>query len=184
MANRFLTAAKAAMNAFGGTGKRPGPLLDPAAVSWGDAVIGVAILIVVTAIGIVAPAGGIILQFLPQLFDILLVSVLTMAVPFVVLIVCAVSTGQHEKLPLLVLFTALTLLLINLTSFALSFLNISTSSALIAVTSVFVGRAANKALGFSLGMSILVGAITGAGIFAASLVLLALPTGQAMIGDL
>jgi hypothetical protein len=181
MANGFFAAAKASMNAFGGTRRRPGPPIDPSAVGWGDAAIGVAILVGVVAISIVAPGAGIILQFLPQLFDILLVTFLTLAVPFVVLVVAALWVGQREKLPLLVLFTSLSLLLIQVTSFALSFLNMSTSTALIGVTAVFVGRAARTVLGFSIGLSILVGAITAVGIFAASMLLLLLPTGQAML---
>ena len=181
MANGFLSAAKASMNAFGGTRKQPGPPVDAAAVSWTDALIGVVLLVAVTVIGVVAPGGGIIAQFPQQLFDILLVTFLSLAVPFVVLAVAASWVRQGEKLPLLMLFTAISLLLILVTMFVLSFVNVSRSNALTGVAAFFVGRAARKALGFSLGQSILVGAITAVAIFAASFVLVLLPTGQAML---
>lgn len=181
MASGFLAAANASMRAFGGGRRGTVPPVDPAAVSWAHALLGVAILIVAVAASILLPGAGVILQFLPQLLDILLVTFATLAVPFLVLIIAAIGTRQREKLPILVLFTSLSLLLIQATSLLLSFFSMSTSSALIVVTAFFVGRAARTVLGFSIFTSILVGLVTAAGIFVASSLLLVLPTGQAML---
>ena len=182
MANGYLAAASASMRALSG-GKRGATVpIDPAAVGWEHAVAAVALLAVVVVASVMAPAGELVMQFLPMLLEILFVTFATLAVPFLVLGVAATWSRQREKLPLLVMFTALSLILIQVTSLVLSLFGLSTSTALIGVTAYFVGRASRTVLGFSLGNSILVALLVAAGIFAASFLLLAMPSGHALLG--
>ena len=79
------------------------------------------------------------------------------------------------------LVVALVLLIIQVASLLFSYFGLQTSTALVAVTAVFVGRAVRTVLGASIPMAILAGVIAAVGTFTAGLLLLVLPTGQAML---
>lgn len=175
----FLAAARSSLRAFGG--RSTADPVDPAAVTWGHALTAVAVLVVAVTASILLPAGDLIVQLLPIMANLLTVSFAILAVPFLMLAIVAVGTRQNEKLPLLVLFTALSLLVIQATSLALSLFGFNTSAALIGVTAFFVGRAARTVLGVSVGNAILVALLTAAGIFAASFLFFALPDAQGIL---
>lgn len=180
MASRFLAAAAESYRAFGmGKGARP---LDYSLVSWNEAVPAVALLVVAQGVMLAGSFGSMLMEALPYLVDIGLVTLLAFAVPFAVVIGWATLTRQPERAPLLVMFVAIVLLVVQVMSLLLSYFGMQTSTALVAVTAVFVGRAIRTVLGASIPMAILAGVLVGVGTAAAGLLFLVLPTGQAMLG--
>lgn len=178
MASRFMTAAGESYRAFGM--RRDARPLDYSLVSWNEAVPAVAILLLAQAVMLAGSFGNMLMDYLPTVFDIGFVTLVAFAVPFAVVITWAVLAKQPERAPLLVMFVSILLLLIQIMSLLLSYLGLQTSMALVAVTAVFVGRAIRTVLGASIPMAILAGVLVGVGTAAAGLLILALPTGQAM----
>jgi len=179
MASRFVTAAAEAYRAFGT--KRDARPLDYSLVTWNEAIPAVALLLVAQAVMLAGSAGGMLAEALPFLVDIGLITLLAFAVPFAVVVAWAVLSKQPERAPLLVTFVAIVLLTVQVVSLALSVFGMQTSTALVAVTALFVGRAIRTVLGASIPMAILAGVIVGVGTAAAGLLILVLPTGQAML---
>jgi hypothetical protein len=155
--------------------------LNPGLVTWAHAALAIIVLLVVQALLLVGSAGSSLAEAMPALLDIGLVTVLAFAVPFVVVAGFAVAMRQAEKLPLLFAFVALCLLLIQVVNFALTYAGMRSSSTLVVLTALVVGRGVRTVLGASIAVSILAGVLAGAGTVAVSMLLLALPTGQAMV---
>lgn len=179
MASRFMIAAGESYRAFGM--RKDARPLDYSLVSWNEAVPAVVILVLAQAVMLAGSFGSMLMDFLPQAFDIGFVTIVAFAVPFAVVIAWAILTRQPERAPLLVTFVAIVLLLVQIMSLLLSYLGLQTSMALVAVTAVFVGRAVRTVLGASIPMAILAGVLVGVGTAAAGLLILVLPTGQAMV---
>lgn len=180
MASRFMTAAAESYRAFG-MRKEARPL-DYSLVSWNEAVPAVAILLLAQAVMLAGSFGNMLMDYLPYVFDIGFITLVAFAVPFAVVIAWAMLTKQPERAPLLVMFVSIVLLLVQVMSLLLSYFGLQTSMALVAVTAVFVGRAIRTVLGASIPMAILAGVLVGVGTAAAGLLILVLPTGQAMLG--
>ena len=179
MASRFMTAAAESYRAFGlRKDARP---LDYGLVTWNEAVPGVVVLVLAQAAMLAGSFGGKVMEYLPFVFDLGFVTLVAFAVPLVLVIVWAHLAKQPEKAPLLVMYVALVLLIIQVASLLFSYFGLQTSTALVAVTAVFVGRAVRTVLGASIPMAILAGVIAAVGTFTAGLLLLVLPTGQAML---
>jgi len=179
MASRFVTAAAESYRAFGmRKGARP---LDYSLVGWNEAVPAVALLLVAQAVMLAGSVGNMLLEALPFLIDIGFVTLVAFAVPFAVVIGWAYMTRQPERAPLLVMFVSILLLVVQVMSLLLSYFGMQTSTALVAVTAVFVGMAIRTVLGASIPMAILAGVLVGVGTVAAGLLMLILPTGQAMM---
>lgn len=179
MASRFMAAAAESYRAYG-PGKNARPL-DFTRVTWNEAVPAVALLVVAQAVMLAGSFGSALMDYLPYLFDLGLVTLVAFAVPFAVVVAWALWTRQPERAPLLVMYVAIVLLMVQVLSLILSYFGLQTSSALVAVTAVFVGRAIRIVLGASIPMAILAGVLVALGTFGAGLLLLVLPTGQAML---
>ncbi len=176
MASRFMTAAAEAYRAFGM--RKDARPLEYSRVTWNEAVPGVVLLVLAQGVMLAGSFGPMLMEYLPYAFDIGFITLVAFAVPIVVVIGWAVLSGHPERAPLLVMFVALVLLLVQVISLLLSLFGMQTSMALIAVTAVFVGRAVRMVLGASIPMAILAGVLVGVGTAAAGLLILVLPTGQ------
>ena len=150
-------------------------------MGWNEAVPAVALLLVAQAVMLAGSVGNMLLEALPFLIDIGFVTLVAFAVPFAVVIGWAYMTRQPERAPLLVMFVSILLLVVQVMSLLLSYFGMQTSTALVAVTAVFVGMAIRTVLGASIPMAILAGVLVGVGTVAAGLLMLILPTGQAMM---
>jgi len=179
MASRFVTAAAESYRAFGM--RKDARPLDYSLVGWNEAVPAVALLLVAQAVMLAGSVGNMLLEALPFLIDIGFVTLVAFAVPFAVVIGWAYVTRQPERAPLLVMFVSILLLVVQVMSLLLSYFGMQTSTALVAVTAVFVGMAIRTVLGASIPMAILAGVLVGVGTVAAGLLMLILPTGQAMM---
>ncbi len=179
MASRFVTAAAESYRAFGM--RKDARPLDYSRVGWNEAVPAVAVLLLAQAAMLAGSFGSMLMEALPYVFDIGLVTLVAFAVPFAVVIAWAYGTKQPERAPLLVTYVAIVLLIVQVMSVVLSYFGLQTSTALVAVTAVFVGRAIRTVLGASIPMAILAGVLVGLGTFVAGLLILLLPTGQAMM---
>lgn len=177
MASRFMTAAAESYRAFGM--RKDARPLDYGLVSWNEAVPGVALLLVSQAVIIAGSLGNQLMEYLPLAFSIGLVTLLTFAVPFAVVIAWAYVSKQPQRLPLLVMFVAIALFVVQVVNLLLAYFGLQTTMGLIAVTAVFVGRAVRNVLGASIPMAILAGALVGLGMITAGLLILVLPIGQA-----
>jgi hypothetical protein len=180
MAGRFMTAAGESYRALGM--RKDARPLDYGLVSWNEAVPGVVVLVLAQAAMLAGSFGGRVMEYLPFVFDLGFVTLVAFAVPLVLVIVWAHLSRQPEKAPLLVMHVALVLLIVQVASLLFSYFGLQTSMALVGVTAVFVGRAIRTVLGASIPMAILAGVLVGAGTAAAGLLILLLPTGQAMLG--
>jgi len=179
MASRFMAAAAESYRAFGM--RKDARPLDYSLVSWNEAVPAVALLVVAQAVMLAGTFGSMLMEYLPYFFDLGLVTLAAFVVPFAVVIAWATLSRQPERAPLLVMFVAIVLLAVQVMSLLLSYFGLQTSMALVAVTAVFVGRAIRTVLGASIPMAILAGVLVGVGTAAAGLLILLLPTGQAML---
>lgn len=179
MASRFTMAAAESYRAFGM--RKDARPLDYSLVSWNEAVPAVVILVLAQGVMLAGALGGMLMEYLPYFFDLSLVTLVAFAVPFAVVIAWANLSRQAERAPLLVMFVSIVLLLVQVMSLLLSYLGLQTSTALVAITAVFVGRAVRTVLGASIPMAILAGLTVGIGTFVAGLLILVLPTGQAMV---
>jgi len=179
MASRFMTAAAESYRAFGM--RKDARPLDYSLVSWNEAVPAVVILVLAQGVMLAGSFGTMLMEFLPTFFDLALVALLMFAVPFAVVIAWAYASRKPERAPLLVMFVAIVLLFVQIMTLLLSYVGLQTSTALAAVTAVFVGRAIRTVFGTAIPMAILAGVLVGVGTLTAGLLILALPTGQAMM---
>jgi len=179
MASRFVTAAAESYRAFGM--RKDARPLDYSLVGWNEAVPAVALLLVAQAVMLAGSVGNMLLEALPFLIDIGFITLVAFAVPFAVVIGWAYLSRQPERAPLLVMFVSILLFVVQVMSLLLSYVGMQTSTALVAVTAVFVGMAVRTVLGASIPMAILAGVLVGVGTAAAGMLVLILPTGQALM---
>ena len=180
MSGSIFDALTAASQAGLGSRRNPKPV-DPAAVTWDHAMLGISVMISVQAMLVVAPFLGVLGEAGRVIVDLGLVAVVLLAVPFAVMGGAAALSRQREKVPLLFLYAALVMLVVQVVSFILASFGITSSTALIGVLGYLFVRAAKSILGLSWGMAILVGGLVAAGVFSTGFLLLMLPTGQAML---
>ena len=155
--------------------------IDPTAVTWDHAMLGIGVMICVQALLVVAPFLGVLGEAGRVIVDLGLVAVVLLAVPFVVMGGAAVLSRQGEKVPLLFLYAALVMLVVQVVSFILASFGITSSTALIGVLGYLFVRASKSVLGLSWGKAILIGGLVAAGVLLTGFLLVMLPTGQAML---
>lgn len=178
MASGFVAAVKAVMT-YRPRGTAP---FDPTAVTGAHAAIGIVIALVVQLALVVLPLlgarGGALVAVLP---DLLLVTLLSLAVPYVVVTGVAAATGTRAGIPAAFLYLSIMLLLLQIVFFVLSQFIASGGGASLGVLAFIVFYTCRQMLGLSVGISILAGVLAVVGTFAAGALLLVLPTGQALL---
>jgi Na+-translocating ferredoxin:NAD+ oxidoreductase RnfE subunit len=177
MASRFMTAAAESYRTLGM--RKDARPLDYSLVGWNEAVPAVALLAVSQGVMIAGSLGNLLMEYLPLAFAIGVVTLVTFAVPFAVVIAWAYLSKQLDRLPLLVMFVAIVLFAVQVLNMLLSYLGLQTFFALVAGTAVFVGRSIRTVLGASMPMAILAGVLVGLGMATAGLLIFVLPIGQA-----
>ncbi|OEO28689.1 hypothetical protein VW23_003425 [Devosia insulae DS-56] len=179
MANSFLGAVSVAMQAaFGRT-----PATDEAAagVSWTHAVTGIVAMLLLQAVLLVVPFAGALPEALRAVVDFGLLALVMTAVPYVVMGGAGLLLDRRDRLPALFLFLALVLALSQLIGLILGAFGVGAGTAMIGILGYFSARASKSLFGIGWGGAILIGVLVALGTFAASFLLLALPTGQAML---
>ncbi len=179
MTNGFLGAIDVATRAA--FGRAPATDGSAASVSWADATTGIVGMAILQAVLLVVPFAGALPEALRAVVDFAVLALVTTAVPFAVVGGAALLLGKREQLPALFLFLALVLALSQLVATILGAFGVSAGTAMLGILGYFVARAAKSLLGVGWGGAILIGVLAALGTFAASFVLLALPTGQAMM---
>jgi hypothetical protein len=179
MASGFLGAVDVATRAaFGRAAATDG---SAESVTWTHAVTGIVGMLILQAVLLVVPFAGALPEALRAVVDFGVLALVMTAVPFVVVGGAALLLGKREQLPALFLFLALVLALSQLVGIILGALGVGAGTAMIGILGYFVARASKSLLGVGWGGAILIGVLAALGTFAASFVLLALPTGQAMM---
>lgn len=181
MANGFLGAVDVATRAA--FGRAPATADSASTVSWTHAVTGIVGMVILQAVLLVVPFAGALPEALRAVVDFGVLALVMTAVPFVVVGAAALLLNKREQLPALFLFLALVLALSQLVGIILGAFGIGAGTAMIGILGYFVARAAKSLLGVGWGGAILIGVLVALGTFAASFVLLALPTGQAMMAE-
>jgi hypothetical protein len=160
---------------------RSGVPLDAGRVTWAHAIIGMvavfglqAILLAVQAIG--APA-----EMIATLRDFAVVIVLSLAVPYLVITGIGALFGKAANLPAAFLFLSILLLLMLLFVTAFSQFLGNSGAATLGIVAFIVFYTVRHMLTLSIWTAILGGLIAAALTVAAGFVLIALPTGQAML---
>lgn len=178
MTDGFVGAVKSIVSYRG----KSGVPFDPANVTGGHAATGIGINILVQAALVVVPLLGAPADVPAALLpDLALVTLLSLAVPYVVVAGVAAATGRTPSIPAAFLFLALTLLLMQLVLFALSLFTATGSGAGLGALALIVYYACRMMLGLGLGVAILAGLLAVVGTFAAGALLLVLPAGQALL---
>jgi hypothetical protein len=179
MATGFLSAVGVATQAaFGRT-----PANDAAAsgVSWTHAVTGIVAMLLLQAVLLVVPFAEALPEALRAIIDFALLALVMTAVPYVVVGGAGLLLDKRDRLPSLFLFLALVLALSQLVGIILGAFGVGAGTAMIGILGYFSARASKSLFGIGWGGAILIGTLVALGSFAASFVLLALPTGQAML---
>lgn len=179
MATGFLSAVGVATQAaFGRT-----PANDAAAsgVSWTHAVTGIVAMLLLHAVLLVVPFAEALPEALRAIIDFALLALVMTAVPYVVVGGAGLLLDKRDRLPSLFLFLALVLALSQLVGIILGAFGVGAGTAMIGILGYFSARASKSLFGIGWGGAILIGTLVALGSFAASFVLLALPTGQAML---
>ena len=179
MATGFLGAVDASTRAA--FGRAPATDSGAASVTWTHAITGIVAMLILQAVLLVVPFAGALPEALRAVIDFAVLALVMTAVPYVVVSGAALLLGKPEQLPALFLFLALVLALSQLIGIILGALGIGAGTAMIGILGYFVARASKSFLGIGWGAAILIGVLAALGTFAASFVLLALPTGQAMM---
>jgi hypothetical protein len=157
------------------------PAPDTSGITWGHAIIGIGIALAIQ-LGLLAYPLVQVPAALPVVIELGIIAVAALAVPFVVIGATAGLTRRAEKLPATFLYLAFCLVLMELALFALSFVfDSGRSSAGLGVLAVFCYFAARHVLGVSSGVSVLAALLVVVGTLGVGFLLLALPTGQAML---
>lgn len=179
MATSFYAALNSASQAaFGG---KPTANSEAANVTWTHAATGIVVLVILQAALLIAPFVGTLPEALLAVTDFAVVAVLMLAVPFAILGSAALLLNKREQLPAIFLFLALVLAIGQIAALILGAFGINSHTVLAGVLAGFVAKTAKNLLGVGWGGAILIGALVGVGTFAAPFLLLALPTGQAML---
>ena len=177
MAGGFVEAVKSIVSYRA----KSGTPFDPANVTGGHAATGIGINILVQAALVAVPLLGAPAGALALLPDLALVTLLSLAVPYLVVAGVAAATRRTASIPAAFLFLALTLLLMQLVLFALAQFTTSGSGAGLGALALIVYYACRLMLGLGLGVSVLAGLLAVVGTFAAGGLLLVLPSGQALL---
>lgn len=180
MTNGFFAAARATLSAFGS--RRGNEATDPARVSPAHATIAFVLMLVVLVGTQMLPIAAVAPELLEQMAAPLVISIAVQMVPFVVIAACAIWSKQRQRLPMLVMLTALGMAVIHVTSYLISLAGVRSDAALVGVMAYMVGRASWTMLGFSIAGAIVTGLVVAVGIVAASLLLFALPGAQSAFG--
>lgn len=177
--NGFLGAVGAATQ--GAFGRTPEAAEAARQVSWNDAVIGIVAMLVLQAVLLVVPFAGALPEALRAVVDFALLALVMTAVPFAVTGSAGLLLDRRDTLPALFLFLALVLALSQLIGIILGAFGVGAGTAMLGILGYFSARASKSLFGVGWGTAILIGALVAVGSFAASFLLLALPTGQAML---
>lgn len=177
--NSFLAAvAASAQAAFG---RAPASDETAAGVSWTHAVTGIVIMLLLQAVLLVVPFAGALPEALRAVIDFALLALVMTAVPYVVVGGAGLLLDKRDRLPALFLFLALVLALSQLIGLILGAFGVGAGTAMIGILGYFSARASKSLFGIGWGGAILIGTLVALSTFAASFLLLALPTGQAML---
>ncbi|WP_055047780.1 hypothetical protein [Devosia sp. A16] len=179
MANGFLGAVGAATQAV--FGRTPEAAEAARQVSWTYAVAGIVVMVLLQAILLVVPFAGALPEALRAVIDFALLALVMTAVPFAVTGGAGLLLDRRNSLPALFLFLALVLALSQLIGIILGAVGVGAGTAMLGILGYFSARASRSLFGVGWGIAILIGALVAIGSFAASFLLLALPTGQAML---
>ncbi len=179
MAAGFLQAVSTATQAA--FGRAPAPDAAAPGVSWTDAVTGIVVMVVLQAVLLVVPFAPALPEALRAVVDFALLALVMTAVPYVVVGGAGLLLDQRDRLPALFLFLALVLALSQLVGIILGAFGVGAGTAMIGILGYFSARASKSLFGIGWGGAILIGTLVAVGTFAASFLLLALPTGQAML---
>lgn len=180
MAGSFLSAVDVATRAA--FGKAPPASGDTAAsVSWTHAMTGIVGMVILQAVLLVVPFADALPEALRAVVDFGVLALVMTVVPFAVVGAAALLLNKREQLPALFLFLALVLALSQLVGLILGAIGVGAGTAMIGILGYFSARASKSLFGIGWGGAILIGTLVALGSFAASFVLLALPTGQAML---
>ena len=120
-------------------------------------------------------------EALRAVIDFALLALVMTAVPFAVTGGAGLLLDRRDSLPALFLFLALVLALSQLIGIILGAVGVGAGTAMLGILGYFSARASRSLFGIGWGIAILIGALVAIGSFAASFLLLALPTGQAML---
>ena len=178
MADGFLAAVKA-VSSFRPT--KDQATFDTSSVSWAHALIGIVSMVAIQAALVLVPFAALPREALPMVLDLALVAGLALAIPFAVTAAAAAFLGKAEHLPAAFLFLAVFLTLMQVVLFVLSWIIDTRGGTTIGVLAVICFLGARNIVGLSTPVSILVGALVALCMFGMGFVLLALPTGQAML---
>lgn len=157
------------------------PAAGGTAVTWTHATTGIVVLMLLQAAILIGPFIGTLPEGLRALIDFAAIALIMLVVPFLVLYGAAQLTKKAEQLPAIFLFLALILAVSQVVALVLGAFGISSSTALVGILAYFTARVAKSLLGIGWGGAILVGFLAAAGTIGAGFLLLALPTGQAML---
>jgi hypothetical protein len=177
----FLRAMNtASMHGLNSASRRP-DMPAASTVTWRDAAIGIGILIVVQALLFAWTFAEMGAFYIEILRDLGLATALAFAVPFLVFLIVARLAGATDKLPAIFLYLALLLAFFQLLSAAFQQFNIRSSLGL-GMMAVALAYASKGFFGIGWLGSLAIALLVTAGTVGAGLLLLLLPTGQAMMG--
>lgn len=180
MTNGFFAAIGATLRAFGS--RAGSEAANPAAVTWVHAAIALAIMLATQFSTQLGPIAMVAPELLSAMAVPFAISIAVQLVPFAVIVACAIWMKQPERLPMVVMLTALGLIVIQLTALTLSLANVRSDAALVGVMAYMTGRAARTMLGSSIAGAIVAGLVVAVGLVAASLLFYALPGAEPAIG--
>jgi len=145
-------------------------------VSWGHALIGIAILIVAQLVLIFWPGGG---QFEPQLIlDLSIVAFGALIVPFILFWLGALMSGTMARLPGAFLYLGIALAVLQVVSAVLASFGTGQSGFVIGVLLAVTFLAARGFLRLHWFVAIIMGLIVVAGFIGFGFLLLMLPSGR------
>lgn len=179
MANTYFAAMGATLRSF--ASRRGNEATDPATVTWGHAWFTVAVMLAAQVTTQMLPVAMVAPELLANLAMPFTISVAVQLVPFAVIIACAIWLKQQQRLPMLVLLTALGLIVIQFVALALSLAGVRSDAMLVGVMAYMVGRASWSMLGVSIVGAIIAGLVVAVGVVAASVLFFALPGAQPAI---
>jgi hypothetical protein len=176
----FRAMNTATMHGLNSASRRP-DMPAASTVTWRDAAIGVAILILVQAMLFAWTFVEMGAFYIEILRDLGLVTALAFALPFLVFFIVARLASATEKLPAVFLYLALLLAFFQLLSAAFQQFNIRSSVGL-GMMAVAIAYAAKGFFGIGWLGALALALLVTAGTVGAGLLLLLLPTGRAMMG--
>jgi hypothetical protein len=180
MTNGFFAAAKATLRAFGS--RAGNEATDPASVTPTHAGLAVALMLATQVATQIGPIAMVAPEVLPDVAVPFAISVAVQLVPFAVIVAGALWAKQRERVPMVVMLTALGLVVIQLSALTLSLTGFRSDAALVGIMAYMTGRASRTMLGFSIAGCIVAGLVVAVGVVAASILFYALPGAEAAAG--